>query len=58
MGAYVIGQVPLLDASRLVTGDELSLIRVDAYVVDCRCVGRSVSERLWEQCYPPGAPLS
>lgn len=33
MGADVIGQVPLLNASGLVAGDQLALIWVHAYIV-------------------------
>lgn len=33
MGAYVLREVPLLDTPGLVARDELSLIRVNAYVV-------------------------
>ena len=33
MGADVLGQIPLFDASGLVATDELALVRMDHYVV-------------------------
>jgi hypothetical protein len=53
MSANIVREVPLLDTPRLVTRDELALIGMHAYVVDCqsylsRCMGSCIAvEHTW-----------